>query len=85
MGYVLSLNGDAGSPGQFTVYLNGPAPAGASVSLVSSNPSALQVPGSVAVAAGATSVLVTATTAPISSQLSVTVTAAYNGGSAKAL
>ena len=73
----------AGSAAQFTVYLNGPAPAGAAVSLVGSNPSALQVPGSVPVPAGATSVLVTATTGGISSQTSVTVTATYNGGSAQ--
>ena len=74
----------AGSSAQFTVYLNGPAPAGASVSLVSSNPSALQVAGSAPVPAGATSVLVAATTLGISSQTSVTVTATYNGGSAQA-
>jgi trimeric autotransporter adhesin len=73
----------AGSSAQFTVYLNGPAPAGASVSLVSSNPSALQVAGSAPVPAGATSVLVAATTLGIGSQTSVTVTATYNGGSAQ--
>jgi hypothetical protein len=73
----------AGSAAQFTVYLNGPAPAGAAISLVSSNPSALQVPGSVPVPIGATSVSVAATTAGISSQTSVTVTATYNGGSAQ--
>jgi pimeloyl-ACP methyl ester carboxylesterase len=76
-------NVDAGSPAQFTVYLNGPAPAGTSVSLTSSSPSVLQVPGSVAVPTGSTSVSVTGTTFSISSQTNVTVTATYNGGSAQ--
>ena len=73
----------AGSSAHFTVYLNGPAPAGASVSLLSSNPSALPVPGTVSVPSGATSISVAATTAAISSQTSVTVTATYNSGSAQ--
>jgi trimeric autotransporter adhesin len=74
---------DAGSPAPFTVYLNGPAPAGASISLTSSNPSVLQVPGAVSVPTGSTSVSVTGTTFAISSQTNVTVTANYNGGSAQ--
>jgi hypothetical protein len=74
---------DAGSPAPFTVYLNGPAPAGTSISLTSSNPSVLQVPGAVSVATGSTSVSVTGATFAISSQTSVTVTANYNGGSAQ--
>jgi subtilase family serine protease len=74
---------DAGSPAPFTVYLNGPAPAGTSVSLTSSSPLVLQVSGSVPVPTGATSVSVTGTTFAVSSQTNVTVTATYNGGTAQ--
>lgn len=74
---------DAGSPAPFTVYLNGPAPAGTSVSLTSSSPSVLQVSASVPVPTGATSVSVTGTTLAVSSQTNVTVTATYNGGTAQ--
>jgi pimeloyl-ACP methyl ester carboxylesterase len=71
----------AGQSVSFTVYLTGPAGAGTVVSLVSSNPAALQVPASVTAATGATSVTVTGTTAAVSSQTTVSVTATYNGSS----
>jgi hypothetical protein len=74
---------DAGSPVQATVYLNGPAPTGTSISLMSSNPSVLTLPGTVPVPAGATSISVVATTLGITTQSAVTVTATYNGGSAQ--
>jgi uncharacterized repeat protein (TIGR03803 family) len=71
----------AGSPASFTVYLNGPAPAGAIMSLTSSNPSVLQVPSNVSLPTGALSIPVSATTSAVATQTAVTVTAIYNGSS----
>jgi pimeloyl-ACP methyl ester carboxylesterase len=71
----------AGNSAPFTVYLNGPAPSGAVLSLSSSNPSALQVPSTVQLPTGALSVQVSATTFAVSTQTSVIVTATYNGSS----
>jgi hypothetical protein len=73
----------AGASAPLTIYLTGPAPAGASVSLTSSNPSLLHVPTSVPLATGATSVSVTGTTSAVSAQTNFTVTASYNGSSAQ--
>jgi len=71
----------AGSPASFTVYLNGPAPAGATISLTSSNSSALQVAATVPVPIGAFQVVVTGTTFQVPSQTTATVNATYNGSS----
>jgi pimeloyl-ACP methyl ester carboxylesterase len=73
----------SGGTAQFTVYLNGPAPAGASISLVSSSPSVLQVIPSVTVLPGATSVMVNATALNVAAQTNVSVTASYNSSSAQ--
>jgi len=73
----------SGSSASFTVYLTGPAPAGGSVTLTSSNPSILQVPSSVALTAGATSVTVVGTTSGVTTSTNVSVTAAYNGSSSQ--
>lgn len=73
----------AGTPAQFTVYLTGPAAAGTSVTLLSSDPSVLQVPDSVALPTGATSVSVTGTTFLVNSQSTATVIATYNLHSAQ--
>ena len=71
-----SVTGGASSTG--TVTLNGPAPSGgAVVSLSSSNTTAAQVPGSVTVAANATTAMFTVTTSPVSANTSVTITGAY--------
>jgi hypothetical protein len=77
-------NVTAGTPAAFTVFLNGPAAAGTFVSLVSSDPSVLQVPSSVPLPTGATSVSVTGTTSPVAVQTSVTLTATYNLNSGQA-
>jgi hypothetical protein len=59
-----------------TVTLNGPAPAGgAVVSIVSLKPSVVQVPSTVTVPAGATSVNFTIQTSPVTSSEQVTVRA----------
>ncbi len=75
---------NAGDPAPLTVYLTGPAAAGTSVTLVSSNPAALQVPSSVALTAGETQVPITGTTFAVGTQTNVTVTATYNGSSGQA-
>src|SRR5262249_7511042 len=62
----------------------GPAAAGTSVSLVSSDPSVLQVPSSMQLPTGATSVGVTGTTFPVSTQTTVILTATYNLNSGQA-
>ena len=71
----------AGGAASFTIYLTGPAPAGASVSLTNSNPTVLQMPSSIAVPTGATSVTVAGTTSSVTSQTVVNVTANYNSSS----
>jgi hypothetical protein len=73
----------AGNSAPLTVYLTGPAAAGTSVSLTSSNPSLLQVPSTVQLTTGATSASVTGTTSAVGSQTTVTVTASYNNSSAQ--
>jgi len=75
---------NAGDSAPLTVYLTGPAAAGTSVSLVSSNPSVLQVPSSVSLTAGANEVSITGTTFAVATQTNVTVTATYNGSSGQA-
>ena len=65
-----------------TVTLSLAAPSGGTVVSLSSNNSALAVPSSVTVAAGATTVTFTATAGTISSSQSATVTASYSGTSA---
>ncbi len=72
---------NAGDSAPLIVYLTGPAAAGTSVSLVSSNPSVLQVPSSVNLNTGATQVSITGTTFAVGAQTNVTVTASYNGSS----
>ena len=72
-----SVLGGVSSTG--TVTLDNPAPVGgAVVSLTSSNTAAAQVPASVTVAAGATMATFTATTSPVASNTSVTISALYN-------
>ncbi|MBZ5507999.1 MAG: choice-of-anchor D domain-containing protein [Acidobacteriia bacterium] len=68
----------AGTPANITVFLTGPAAPGTILSLVSSDPSVLQVPSSVPLPTGATSVSVTGATSPVALQTSVTLTATYN-------
>ncbi len=64
-----------------TVFLSGPAPAsGAVVALTSSNSPVAGVPPSVTVAPGTTSTTFPITTAVVSSDTSVTLTALYGGG-----
>lgn len=65
-----------------TVTLSGPAPANLSVTLTSSNPGAASVPGSVTVAAGATTATFNATTFGVAANTAVTISASY-GGSTK--
>jgi subtilase family serine protease len=77
-------NVTAGTPANFTVFLTGPAAAGTAVSLVSSDPSVLQVPNSVPLPTGATSVSVTGSTSAVSSQTAITLTATYNLNSGQA-
>jgi hypothetical protein len=61
-----------------TVTLNGKAPiGGAVVTLSSSNTSAVQVPASVTIAAGATSATFTITTSPVAVNTSVTISGTY--------
>ncbi len=68
-----------------TVTLSGAAGAsGAVVSLSSSNPGVVSVPGTVTVTAGAASASFTATTASVAATTSVTVTASLNGQAASA-
>ena len=63
-----------------TVTLSGPAPAaGTVVQLTSSNTSAATVPGTVTVAAGATSATFTANTLTVAAATSVTISATYQG------
>jgi len=72
----------AGYSVSVTAWLSGPAPAGgASVTLVSSNPSALQVPASLIIPAGAISAATTAAALSVPSQESIGVTAGYNSSS----
>lgn len=75
---------NAGDSAPLTVYLTGPAAAGTSVSLVSSNPSVLQVPSSVALTTGETQVPITGTTFAVGTETNVTATATYNGSSGQA-
>lgn len=65
-----------------TVTLSGPAPANLSVTLSSSNLAAASVPGSVTVAAGATTATFNATTFGVAANTAVTISASY-GGSTK--
>jgi LmbE family N-acetylglucosaminyl deacetylase len=70
---VAGGNSDTG-----TVTLNGPAPAGgAVVTLTSSNSAVAQVPGSVTVAAGATTATFSVTTNSVLSNTSLTISATY--------
>ena len=65
-----------------TATLSGVAPSGgASVSLLSSNPTALPVPTAIAVTAGQASGSTTATAASVASAMNVTVTGTYNNSS----
>ncbi len=73
-----------GNPAPFTVYLDGPAAAGTSLTLVSSNTSVLYVSSPVNLSAGGNQVLLTGTTYPVVSQTDVTLTASYNGSSGQA-
>ena len=68
------------------VTLNGKAPSGgAVVMLASSNSTAVPVPASVTVAAGATSASVLVTTGRVASTASATLTASYNGSTKSAV
>jgi Subtilase family len=73
-----SVNGGSSSTG--TVTLSGPAPiGGAVVSLSSDNTAAATVPGSVAVAYGATSATFTVSTSSVTTSTSATISASYAG------
>jgi len=73
-----SVTGGSGSTG--TVILNGTAPpAGAVVSLTSSDPSVASVPASVTVPAGSSAATFPITTTPVKSSTGVTVTASFHG------
>jgi len=72
---------DGGTTSQGTVTLSGVAPSGGAVVSLSSNNSAVQVPATVTVSAGATSKTFTATTSPVTSVTIATVTATYNATS----
>src|SRR5262249_25044414 len=65
-----------------TVTLTGAGPKGGSKVALSDNNSALSVPGSVTVSAGATSATFTASAGSVSGNQSVTITASLNGKSA---
>lgn len=70
----------SGAADTVTVTLSAPAPAGgATVALLSSN-SALTLPATLVVPAGATTANVAAQTATVATQTSVTIMAKYNGG-----
>lgn len=70
-----------GEPPGTIVYLNGNAPpSGATVSL-STNSAAVQVPGSVTIAAGGQSAYINLTTSQVTANTTATVTATYNGSS----
>jgi hypothetical protein len=73
----------AGQSSNVTITLNSPAPAGGAVVSLSSNFSAIQVPapGSVTIAAGATSVIVPITTSAVANSTVGTLTASYNDAS----
>ncbi len=71
----------AGNAVTVTVRLSGPAPAGASVSLTSSNPSVLPLSSPLTFATGAISASLMATAQAIRSQTTVSVTASYNNSS----
>jgi len=73
----------AGNGVSITVWLSGPAPAGAYASLTSSNPSVLPIPPSVSFATGSVSASVTATAQAVGPQTTVSVTASYNNSSAQ--
>lgn len=75
----------AGGQGRFTVCLTGEAPAGgAVVVLVSSVPTTLPVPATITVPAGEACVSFAAEAAAVTSDVPVTVTAAYDGRSRSA-
>jgi len=77
---VNPTNVNAGSVSTGAVTLSGPAPSGgAVVSLSTSNAMEASVPGSVTVAAGATSATFTVTAAAVTTSTSVTLSAAYAG------
>ncbi len=79
-----SVTGGASSLG--TVTLNGPAPAGgAVVQLTSSNPSAATVPGTVTVAANATTATFTVNTQGVAGVTPVNITATFNGSASATL
>jgi pimeloyl-ACP methyl ester carboxylesterase len=71
----------AGSSALFTIYLNGPAGPGTSISLTSSNPGVLQVPSTVPLATGATQATMSGQTFAAGSQTVVSVVANYNSSS----
>jgi hypothetical protein len=67
-----------------TVTLNGPAPTGGAVVSLSSNNAAAQTPGSVTIAANATSATFTVTTSAVGASVTATITATYNGSNSNA-
>jgi LmbE family N-acetylglucosaminyl deacetylase len=67
-----------------TVRLNGPAPAGGAVVALSDNSGACSTPGSVTIAAGATSATFTVTTGLVLMPTTCTITATYKGTSRSA-
>jgi VCBS repeat-containing protein len=78
----LSLNPTSvkgGTTSQGTVTLNGPAPIGGVLTLLSDNSSAASVPASVTIPVGSTSATFTITTTSVFSSRTVTITALYNG------
>lgn len=85
---AISLNPSTvvgGQAVQGTVTLNGPASAGgATVTLTSSNTALAAVPGSINVAAGSTSASFVINTQPVTESASVTIGAAFSGGTQSA-
>ena len=71
-----------GTPFGVTVLLNGPAPIGGAVIVLSSDNSAVTVPASVTVPTGATGSTFTASTTPVSSQVTANIKGTYAGASA---
>lgn len=74
------VHGGASSTG--TITLSGPVPPGGLSVVLTSNNAAVAVPGSVPIAAGATSVTFTANTTTVTATTTVSVTATLNGKSA---
>ena len=72
-----TVNGGSGSTG--TVSVNAPAPGSVVVSLASSDPSVVSVPANATIAQGTSSANFVITTHPVTTSVTVTITASYDG------